>query len=159
MCAFKLTSALTNPQHVCAAVVPTTGEGVLAGECFFVTQNECFVAGVYVYLMQCRVGLGVDTACAHERECALNFACHIFVTLAFGALCNELLVPCVHAVQVGKTTFGKCAHQVECACCLVIRLYQTVRVRNAGIGVCVRTIHHVTAEHWQLNTINSFGVV
>ena len=131
----------------------------MAGECFFVAQDECFVTGVHVYLMQCSVCLGVNATCAHERKCAFNFAGHIFVTFAFGALCNELLVPCMHPVQVGKTTLGKCAHQVERACCLVICLHQTVRVRNASFCVCIRTIHHVTAEHWQLNTINSFGVI
>ncbi len=77
---------------------------------------------VDVNLMQSAVGLGVNTACSHKRERALDLGSNLLVALAFCARCHKLLVPSVHSVEICKAALGEGTQQVERARRLVIGL-------------------------------------
>ena len=116
MCAVELASALTNPQHVRRTVIPVARERVLAGERLFVSKQQSLVACVEINFMQCTVAFGVDTACTHKCERSFNFTRNLLIALTFGARRHKFLVPCMHAIQVGKASLGERAQQVKRAC-------------------------------------------
>ena len=81
--------------------------------------------------MERGVGLGVDATRAHEGERALDLGGHLLVTLTLGARGDEFLVPRVHAVEVGETTLGERAHEIQRARGLVVRLHESLGVGHA----------------------------
>ena len=99
--------------------------------------------------MQVGIVFGIDAACAHEVKSALDFIGEVFVALTFRGRTNELLGPCVNAVEVGKTTFGECTQQVERACRLVVRLYQAFRVWLTRCFSGGFIVHNVATERRQ----------
>ena len=107
VCAVELTGALADPQHVGRTVVPVAGQRVAASEGLFVSENQCLVRGEHVDLMEGRVVLGVDAACAHEGERVLDFGGQCLVTLSFGRRLDEFLRPGVHAVEVCEPALGE----------------------------------------------------
>ena len=102
--------------------------------------------GVDVDFVQGAVALGVDTASPHEGQCALDFGSHLLVALSLGTCCHKFLVPSVHAIEVGKATFGEGPQQVERAGRLVVCLHQALGVGDAGFVMRCRVIDHVAAE-------------
>ncbi len=154
----QLSSALADPQHVRRAVVPLTGEGVLASQCLFVAENQRLVRGVHVNLVERTVAFGVDAACPHECECPLDFCRHLFVALTLGARSNELLVPCMHAIEVGKASLGERAQQVERARRLMVCLNQPLRIGDSRFVMWGGVVHHVTTERRNLTRADLLGV-
>ena len=84
---------LADPQHVGRTVEPASGEGVLPGERFLVTEDQCLVGGVDVDLGEVRVRFGVDAARPHEGECSLDLGGDVLVALTGRAGRDELLGP------------------------------------------------------------------
>ena len=82
MRALRVTSAIPDPEHVRRAVVPQAGQGVPARERFLVREQESFVAGPDVDLVQCPLRREVDPDRLHEPQRALDLVRERFVALA-----------------------------------------------------------------------------
>ena len=127
----ELACALADPQHVCRAVVPAAAQRILAGQRFLVAQQQRFVAGVEVDLVQVVGVLGVDTAGPHEAQGAIDLGSDLVVGTTLGARGDELLCPGVDPAEVGKPALGECPQQVQRRRGLVVGLYEPIRRRNS----------------------------
>ncbi len=148
---------LTDPQHVGRAVVPVPGEGVTARECLFVAQDQCFVAGVEVHLVQLRFVLGLDPARTHESQRTVDLLGQLLVAPAFVAGGDELLVPGVHPAQVGEATLRERPEEVEGGCRLAVGGEEALRVGGSCVGREADAVHHVSAERRQLHVVDRLG--
>ena len=152
-----VTRALADPQHVRRAVVPGVGERVLAGERLLVTEDERLVAGVDVDLAQVRVGLGVDVAGAHEPHRPVDLAGEALVPATLGARRHEVLVPRVHAGEVGEAALGERPQQVERGRRLVVGLHEAVGIGDARLGERAGVVDDVAAERRQDDAVHELG--
>ncbi len=130
--AVELASALADPQHVRRAVVPAAAQRVLTGERLLVAEQQRLVTGVEVDLVQVVVVLGVDTAGPHEPQGSVDLGGELVVGAALGARCDELLRPGVDPAEVGETTLGEGAQQVQRRGRLVVGLHQPFGRRASG---------------------------
>ena len=117
----ELAGALTDPQHVRRAVVPLAAERIDARERLFVAEQQRFVAGVEVDRVEIGMAVGRHAAGLHELQCAIDAEGHLVVALAGGARRDEVAVPRMHPREVGETTLGEGAQQVERRRGLVVR--------------------------------------
>ena len=126
--AVGLPRALADPEHVRRAVVPVAGQRVAAREALLVVEHEALVARPDVDLVQLRLAREVDAAGRHEAQCALDLARDLLVAAALGRARDELLVPLVHARDVGEAALRECAQQVERARRLVVGAQHAQRI-------------------------------
>ena len=122
------------------------GQRVLAGQGFLVAEDQSLVAGVEVDLVQAHLGPQVDAAGRHEAQGPVDLAGDGLVALALPAGGDELLVPHVDLAQVGETTLGEGAHQVERGGRLVVGGDQTAGVRATGLERRGVVVDDVAAE-------------
>jgi hypothetical protein len=110
--AVGLAGAFTDPEHVGGAVVPVAGEGIAAGEGLLVVEHEALVARPDVHLVQLLLGDHVDAAGGHEEQSALDLGGKALVAPSLDRRGDELLVPLVHAEEVGEAALREGAHEV-----------------------------------------------
>ncbi len=133
MGAVQLASAVADPQHVRRAVVVVAGQAVLAHEGLFIVQQQRFVGGEEAGFTQLR--RAVQATGTHERQGFVDAVGQLVVLVCQRRVGDEVQVPLVHLVQVGKTALGEGPQQVEAGGGLVIGLQQALRVRDAALGV------------------------
>ncbi len=155
--AVDLARALADPQHVGRAVVPLAGGGVDAGQRLLVAEDERLVARVQVDLVQLVRGLEVDAAGAHEPQRPLDLLGQRLVAPPLAAGGDELLVPGVHAREVGEAALGVRAQQVQRRGRLVVRLDEPRRIGPPCLGRRCRAVHDVAAEHRQVDVADALG--
>ena len=82
--AVELAGALADPEQMCRAVVPVAGQRVTAGQALLVVEQQAFVAGVDVDLVQPPLGGQVDAARGHEPQRALDLTRELLVAATLG---------------------------------------------------------------------------
>ncbi len=111
-----------------------------------------------VDLVKAGNGPGLDPAGLHEPHGAVDLVGQLFVAAALRAGGHELLVPLVHAGQVGETALGEGAQQVQRGRRLVIRLQQSSGIGRSGLGVEADVVDHVAAEAREFDVVEHLGV-
>ena len=79
--------------------------------------------------------LSICPAGAHEGQGFIDAIGQMAVLLGQRRVGDEVQVPLVHLMQVGKTALGKGAQQVQGCSGLVVRLQQTIWIRYAAFFV------------------------
>ena len=113
--AVQLARTVADPEHVGGAVVPVARERVAPRERLLVVEQQALVARPDVDLVQLRRRREVDAACGHEGQRALDLGGHQLVALALRRALDEVLVPCVHLLEIGEATLGEPAHRFSAA--------------------------------------------
>ncbi len=93
----ELVRPMADPQQVRGAVVPVAGDAVAPGERLFVSEEERFVRGVEVDLVELRLRLEIDAARSHEPQRAVDLLRELVVAFALAPAGDELEVPLVRA--------------------------------------------------------------
>ena len=156
MSTVELASAVADPQHVGGAVVIVVGQAVAPHEGFFVVEQQGFVGGEETGLAQLR--RGVHAAGAHEGQGFIDTVGQVAVLFRQRRVGDEVQVPLVHLVQVGKTTLGKGAQQVQGGSGLMVGLQQAVRVRYPAFFVEADAVDDVPPIGRQGHAIDGFVV-
>ncbi len=151
MGAVELAGAVTDPEEVGRAVVPTPGQAVLPGQRLFVAEQERLVGRVAVDLVERELLVEVDAAGLHEPQRALDLGRDGLVAPALGARGHELLVPGVDAGQVGEAALGERAQEVQRRRGLVVAAQQTPRIGTARGGLEREVVDHVAPEARELD--------
>ncbi|MNF79909.1 hypothetical protein D3C84_621400 [compost metagenome] len=154
MGAIQLAGAVADPQHVRRAVVPVAGQAVLAHEGLLVVEQQRFVGGEEAGFTHLRGVL--QTAGAHERQGLVDAVGQLAVLLGQLGAGDEVEVPLVHLMQVGKAALGEGAQQVEAGGGLVVGLQQALRVRDAALRVETDAIDDVAAVGGQGHAAEGF---
>ena len=149
--AVDLACALADPQQVGRAVVPVTGQRVLAGQRLLVAEDQGLVAGVHVDRAEVGIGRGIDAAGLHELEGAIDLRGQPVIALAGWARGDELLVPGVHPREVGEPALGEGADEVQRRGRLVVRLDEPVGVRHPSGDVEAGAVDDVAAERGEID--------
>mmetsp|Transcript_8772 Transcript_8772/g.18204 ORF Transcript_8772/g.18204 Transcript_8772/m.18204 type:complete len:207 (-) Transcript_8772:759-1379(-) len=89
MGAVQLSRSLTDPEHVCGTVVPTTSCRIHASQGLFVWQKQAFVRREKVRLCE-RRGTSIDTNGLHETERFVNLCGKSAVSTAFFGLLDKV---------------------------------------------------------------------
>ena len=89
-------------QTMCGGVEPVTGEGVAAGQRLLVAEDERFVAGEEVDLVQARHGTVSTPQAFMNHQGTVDLVGHVLVASTFGALHHEALRPRVDLGQIAK---------------------------------------------------------
>ena len=155
--AVGLPRALADPEHVRRAVVPVAGQRVAAREALLVVQHEALVARPDVDLVQLGLAREVDAAGGHEAQRALDLARDLLVAAALGRARDELLVPLVHARDVGEAALRERAQQVERARRLVVGAQHALRVVDARLGRGRVVVDQVAVERRQVDVADALG--
>jgi len=154
----ELAGALADPEHVGAAVVPVAGERVAPGERLLVAQEQGFVGGEEVDLVEARLPVEVDAAGPHEAHGPVDLGGQLVVAAALGAGGDELLVPRLHPAEVGEAPLGEGPQQVQRRGGLVVRLQESPGVGRAGLRRRGVVVHAVAPEAGQLDPVDQLGV-
>eukprot|EP00978_Attheya_sp_CCMP212_P018284 scaffold49817_cov43-Attheya_sp.AAC.1 len=144
VCAVQLTGALSDPEHVGRAVVPLASGGVLAGECLFVGEEETFVCRVKVCLGEGGRGR-VYANGLHESEGLIDLGGELAVARALIRVVHKVQVPGVQARDVGVSSGGEGAQDVEGLGTLVVGLHHVGGVVATGFGGEVLAVDNVSA--------------
>ncbi|MNH17312.1 hypothetical protein D3C79_769810 [compost metagenome] len=150
----QLAGAVADPQHVRRAVVVVAGQAVLAHEGFFIVQQQCFVGGEEAGFAQLR--RAVQAAGAHECQGFVDAVGQLVVLVGQRRVGDEVQVPLVHLVQVGKPALGEGAQQVEAGGGLVVGLQQALRVGNAAFRVEADAVDDVATVGGQGDVADGF---
>jgi len=156
MRAVQLARAVADPQHVRRAVVEIVGQAVTTHEGFFVVEQQRFVGGEEAGFTQLR--RGVHAAGAHEGQRFVDSVGQMAVLFRKRGACDEIQVPLMHLVQIGKTALSEGAQQVQGGGGLVIGLQQTIRVRHAALLVETDAVDDIAAIGRQGDAINGFVI-
>jgi hypothetical protein len=125
-------------------------------EGFFVVQQQGFVGGEETGFAQLR--RAVHAAGAHERQGFIDAVSQVAVLLGQRRVGDEVQVPFVHLMQVGKTALGEGAQQVQGRGGLVVRLEQALRVRHAAFFVETDAVDDVATVGRQGHAVDGFVV-
>ncbi len=151
MGAVELAGAVADPEQVRRAGVPVTGDRVASGQGLLEVEDQRLVARPDVHLVEGRQRARVDAARSHEPECALDVVCQDGVPLSLerrGG--DELVIPGMHAREVGKPALREGAEQVERRRRLVIGRQETLRVGPASLGRGLLAVHQMSPERRDL---------
>jgi hypothetical protein len=79
VCSIKLTSALTNPEHVCRATRKESGGRILTGECLLIWKQQTLMwgsklSGWHHWVVQCQ------STCCHEAQGLIYPVCQFTVS-------------------------------------------------------------------------------
>ncbi|MNZ66015.1 hypothetical protein D3C78_842200 [compost metagenome] len=154
--AVELAGAVADPQHVRRAIVVIVGQAVATHESFFVVQQQRFVCGEETGFAQLR--RTVHAAGAHERQGFIDAIGQVAVFFRQRRVGDEVQVPLVHLMQIGKPALGERAQQVQGGGGLVIRLQQALGVRHAAFFVETDAIDDVATVGGQRHAIDGFVV-
>ncbi|MCY1455152.1 hypothetical protein D9M71_722640 [compost metagenome] len=105
MGAVELAGPVTDPEHVRRAVVVIVGQAVAAHERFFIVEQQGFVGGEEAGFAQ--LWRAVHAAGAHEGQGFVDAVGQQAVFFRQRRVSDEIQVPLVHLMQVGKATLGK----------------------------------------------------
>ena len=152
-----LAGPLPCPQQVGGAVVEVPRQAVLAGEGLLEAEDEGLVARVEVHLVQGHVRGQVDAAGGHEAQGAVDGAGDVLVAPSLRAGGNELLVPHVDLVEVGKPALGEGPEEVERRRRLVVRPQEPLGIGPPGDRVEVDVVDHVAPERGQLQPVDQLA--
>ncbi len=108
------------------------------------------MTGEEVDLVQPLFGAEVDAAGRHEAQGAVDLRGDALVALALDRGGHELLVPQVHLREVGETSLGEGAQQVEGRGRLLVGRHHAVGVGQACLGLEGLVVDHVATEGRQL---------
>ncbi|MNE68797.1 hypothetical protein D3C80_1644780 [compost metagenome] len=150
----QLAGAVADPQHVRRAVVVVAGQAVLAHEGFFIVQQQRFVGGEEAGFAQLR--RAVQTTGAHERQGFVDAVGQLVILVGQRRVGDEVQVPLVHLVQVGKPALGEGAQQVEAGSGLVVGLQQALRVGDAAFRVEADAVDDVATVGGQGDVADGF---
>ena len=107
MRAVQLARTVTDPQHVGRAIVVIVGQAVAAHEGLFVIEQQRFVGSEETGFAQLR--RAVHAASAHKGQGFINAGGQLAVLFSQGRVGDEVQIPFVDLMQVGKTALGKSA--------------------------------------------------
>ncbi len=102
--------------------------------------------------------VGVDADGVHERQGAIDLGADALVALADRAVLDEVGVPLVHLAQVGVTTGGERAREVQRRRGRVVDLDEPLRVVRARLGVEVEAVDGIAAVGRQGHAVAGLGV-
>ncbi|KPY40222.1 Uncharacterized protein ALO52_05173 [Pseudomonas syringae pv. primulae] len=156
MRAVQLPGTVADPQHVRGAVVVVVGQAVTADKGFFVVEQQGFVGREEAGFAQ--LGRSVHAAGAHEGERFVDAVGELAVLFTQRRIGDEVQVPLMHLMQVGKAALGKGAQQVERGGGLVVGLHQTIRVWNAAFLVEADAVDDVAPVSRKRNAVDGFIV-
>ncbi len=150
----ELARAVTDPQHVRRAIVVVVGQAVAPHESFFVVQQQCFVGSKEASFAQLR--RAVHATGTHKGQGFIDAVGQLAVFFCQRRVGDEVQVPFVDLVQVGKAALGKGAQQVQGGCGLVVGLQQALRVGYAAFFIKTDAVDDVTAIGRQGHAIDGF---
>ncbi|VVN58817.1 hypothetical protein PS685_02935 [Pseudomonas fluorescens] len=156
MGAVQLACAVADPEHVCRAIVVIVGQAVAAYEGFFVIQQQRFVGSKEAGFAQLR--RAVHAAGTHKGEGFIDTVGQLAVFLCQGRVGDEVQVPLVHLVQVGKAALGKGAQQVQGGGGLVIGLQQAFRVWHAAFFIKADAVDDIASIGRQGHAVDGFVI-
>ena len=110
-----------------------------------------------VDLVQLRLAREVDAAGGHEAQRALDLARDLLVAAPLGRARHELLVPLVHARDVGEAALRERAQQVERARRLVVGAQHALRIGHARLGRGRVVVDEVAVEGGQVDVADALG--
>ena len=148
---------LTGPEQMRRAVVPVAGDAVAAGQRLLVLEQQCLVRRPHIDLVQGELTLQVDPAGLHEPQSALDLGGEHVVAAPLRAACHELLVPRMHARQIGEAALGEGPQQVHRRRRLVVCTHEPGRVRSSGQLVEREVVDRVAPERGQLDPVAYLG--
>ncbi len=157
MGAIELAGAVADPQEVGRTVVPVARQRVPAGEGLLVAEDQGFVAGPELHLVQGGLGSQVDAAGGHEPKGPVDLRGDGLVPLALVARGDELLVPHVHLGEVGKAAGGERPEEVQGRRRLVVGGQHPGRVRNPRLGRRAVVVDDVAPEARQGEIADPLG--
>ncbi len=156
MRAIQLTGAITDPQHVCRAIVIVVGQAVAPHKGFFVIEQQRFVGGEETGFAQLR--RAVHAAGAHERQGFIDAPGQLAVLVGKRRVGDEVQVPLVHLMQIGKPALCERAQQVQGGGGLVVSLDQALRVRHSAFFVETDAVDDVTPISRERHAIDDFVI-
>jgi len=152
----QLARAVADPQHVRRAIVVIVGQAVAAHEGFFVVQQQRFVGGKEAGFAQLR--RAVHAAGTHKGQGFVDAVGQLAVLFSQRRVGDEVQVPLVHLMQVGKAALGEGAQQVKRGGGLVIRLQQALRIGHAAFFIEAYTIDDVATVGRQRDAVDRFVI-
>ncbi len=130
----ELARPLADPEQVRGRVVAVAGGGIDPRQGLLEAEQQAFVGGEHLDLVQHRMALRRHAKGAHEVQRIADLIRQLAVAGGVGAALDESQRPFVDVVQVGIAAPGEGAEQVQGGGRLIVRLHQPFGIGRPLLG-------------------------